>query len=112
MKGPLTDLPAIQAPALAGVRHAFFTREGGVSEGVYATLNGGVGSRDAPDAVGGEPPPHGATAGGRHPARALPGPLGRLPRRGGTLDRAAPAPTPSPRGRRDWRWASPAPTAA
>jgi YfiH family protein len=37
--------------ALAGVSHAFFTRRGGVSEGVYATLNGGVGSRDAPDAV-------------------------------------------------------------
>ena len=33
---------------LPGVRHAFFTREGGVSEGVYASLNGGVGSRDAP----------------------------------------------------------------
>jgi YfiH family protein len=31
---------------LPGVRHAFFTREGGVSGGVYATLNGGVGSRD------------------------------------------------------------------
>jgi polyphenol oxidase len=32
-------------------RHAFFTREGGVSEGVYATLNGGVGSNDDPSAV-------------------------------------------------------------
>lgn len=32
--------------ALPGVRHAFFTREGGVSDGVYASLNGGVGSRD------------------------------------------------------------------
>ena len=31
---------------LAGLRHAFFTREGGVSDGVYASLNGGVGSRD------------------------------------------------------------------
>jgi len=36
---------------LPGVRHAFFTREGGVSEGVYASLNGGVGSRDAPPLV-------------------------------------------------------------
>ena len=44
-------LPAIEAPALAGIRHAFFTREGGVSEGVYGSLNGGVGSRDTPDAV-------------------------------------------------------------
>jgi hypothetical protein len=31
---------------LAGLRHAFFTREGGVSEGVYASLNGGLGSND------------------------------------------------------------------
>jgi polyphenol oxidase len=38
----------IQAETLkvAGVRHAFFTREGGVSGGFYASLNGGVGSRD------------------------------------------------------------------
>jgi len=33
---------------LAGIRHAFFTRAGGVSDGVYASLNGGVGSSDAP----------------------------------------------------------------
>ena len=36
---------------LAGVAHAFYTRRGGVSDGVYASLNGGVGSRDAPEAV-------------------------------------------------------------
>ena len=38
----------IQAPtlALSGIRHAFFTREGGVSGGLYSSLNGGVGSRD------------------------------------------------------------------
>jgi YfiH family protein len=36
---------------LPGVAHAFFTRDGGVSHGVYATLNGGTGSRDAPEAV-------------------------------------------------------------
>jgi len=44
----------IQAPslsALANVRHAFFTREGGVSEGIYASLNGGLGSKDAADKV-------------------------------------------------------------
>ena len=34
-----------------GLRHAFFTRRGGVSSGVYASLNGGVGSRDASEAV-------------------------------------------------------------
>src|SRR5437588_6887656 len=33
------------------IRHAFFTREGGVSEGIYTSLNGGIGSRDAPDKV-------------------------------------------------------------
>jgi YfiH family protein len=41
----------IQAPSLASqpdIRHAFFTREGGVSEGIYASLNGGVGSSDDP----------------------------------------------------------------
>jgi len=32
--------------ALAGVRHGFFTREGGVSSGLYASLNGGIGSND------------------------------------------------------------------
>ncbi len=32
--------------ALTGIRHAFFTRAGGVSSGHYASLNGGVGSRD------------------------------------------------------------------
>jgi YfiH family protein len=41
----------IVAPALSGlprIRHAFFTREGGVSQGVYATMNGGQGSKDQP----------------------------------------------------------------
>lgn len=31
---------------LTGIRHAFFTRAGGVSSGLYASLNGGVGSQD------------------------------------------------------------------
>jgi hypothetical protein len=34
--------------AIPGIRHGFFTREGGVSGGVYAGLNGGLGSRDDP----------------------------------------------------------------
>jgi polyphenol oxidase len=44
---------AIEAPSLAepGFTHAFFTRRGGVSTDVYATLNGGVGSRDSSQAV-------------------------------------------------------------
>jgi hypothetical protein len=34
--------------AIPGLRHGFFTREGGVSGGVYTTLNGGLGSNDDP----------------------------------------------------------------
>ena len=44
----------LQAPTLSsltGIRHAFFTREGGVSVGLYASLNAGVGSKDAPAKV-------------------------------------------------------------
>jgi polyphenol oxidase len=36
---------------LAGVAHGFFTRSGGVSEGVYRSLNGGIGSNDKPERV-------------------------------------------------------------
>ena len=39
----LTDLP--------GIRHVFFTREGGVSGGIYASRNCGYGSRDRRDNV-------------------------------------------------------------
>lgn len=35
----------------AGVRHGFFTRQGGVSKGIYEGLNTGVGSKDDPAAV-------------------------------------------------------------
>ncbi|HSP49326.1 MAG TPA: peptidoglycan editing factor PgeF [Pseudolabrys sp.] len=41
-------LQAASLITLARIRHAFFTRSGGVSQGVYASLNGGVGSDDAP----------------------------------------------------------------
>ena len=34
--------------AVPRLRHAFFTREGGVSNGIYSTLNGGLGSNDDP----------------------------------------------------------------
>jgi hypothetical protein len=37
--------------AIPGLRHAFFTREGGVSDGIYAGLNGGIGSNDDPKNV-------------------------------------------------------------
>ena len=36
---------------LPGIRHGFFGRAGGVSEGIYASLNCGFGSGDATDAV-------------------------------------------------------------
>jgi len=45
--------PMLQSALLSihGIRHAFFTREGGVSDGVYTSLNAGLGSRDAPERV-------------------------------------------------------------
>lgn len=36
---------------LAGIRHGFFTRQGGVSKGIYSALNCGLGSKDEPDLV-------------------------------------------------------------
>jgi polyphenol oxidase len=43
----------IISDALAGdgIRHAFFTRDGGVSEGIFASLNCGLGSGDDKDKV-------------------------------------------------------------
>jgi hypothetical protein len=37
--------------AIPGLRHAFFTRAGGVSDGIYESLNGGIGSNDDPEKV-------------------------------------------------------------
>ena len=37
--------------SIGGVRHGFFTRRGGVSSGIYASLNCGPGSRDAAENV-------------------------------------------------------------
>jgi YfiH family protein len=49
----MSALPVITSRLLEadGVRHAFFTRHGGVSKGLYAGLNVGLGSGDDPDAV-------------------------------------------------------------
>lgn len=50
----MSALPVLTAPALdalPGIRHAFFTRQGGVSTGLYASLNVGRGSKDDPAAV-------------------------------------------------------------
>ncbi len=46
--------PFLQSPALAqlaGIAHGFFGREGGVSSGLYASLNCGFGSSDDPACV-------------------------------------------------------------
>ena len=45
--------PMLRAGALdlPGLTHGFFTRAGGVSKGLYASLNGGLGSNDDPAAV-------------------------------------------------------------
>ncbi len=40
-----------RSPNLAGVAHGFFGRSGGVSTGIYESLNCGPGSRDAAEAV-------------------------------------------------------------
>ncbi len=63
-------LHATSLTSLNGIRHAFFTRHGGVSTGLYASLNGGVGSRDAPDCVA-ENRARMAAALGVHPDRFL-----------------------------------------
>ncbi|MCQ8781026.1 peptidoglycan editing factor PgeF [Mangrovibrevibacter kandeliae] len=49
----LTEADVVTADALAfpGIRHGFFTRRGGISTGLYAGLNTGIGSQDEPDAV-------------------------------------------------------------
>lgn len=45
----LADSLAAMAPS--GIRHGFFTREGGISEGIYQGLNVGLGSHDDQDKV-------------------------------------------------------------
>jgi polyphenol oxidase len=45
-------VPAIAKElALPGLRHGFFTRGGGVSSGIYSSLNAGPGSNDMPELV-------------------------------------------------------------
>ena len=47
----MSQVPILTSPLLAelpGIRHAFFTRQGGVSEGVFDALNVGLGSGDDP----------------------------------------------------------------
>lgn len=42
----MSALPFLTAPQLDGVAHGFFTRQGGVSSGLYDSLNTGLGSDD------------------------------------------------------------------
>lgn len=79
----MSDLPVLTSALLQipGVRHAFFTRQGGVSEGVHESLNVGIGSRDDPGRVMqnrrraaahfGAPPARLVTAYQVHSARAV-----------------------------------------
>ena len=68
-----------------GIAHGFFGRDGGVSTGIYASLNCGPGSRDAPRRGGRESPPGRRGAGARcqagqpvaDPQRPCPLPLER-----------------------------------
>src|SRR5579875_3289903 len=46
MSGTIEPLHSARLAALPGVRHAFFTRKGGVSTGIYDSLNVGRGSKD------------------------------------------------------------------
>jgi YfiH family protein len=46
MSDALAPLASPILSALPGIRHAFFTRKGGVSTGIYASLNAGRGSKD------------------------------------------------------------------
>jgi len=48
------SLPVFEAPSLkqyTSVRHGFFTRQGGVSQNIYQSLNIGLGSNDNPDHI-------------------------------------------------------------
>ncbi|HEX4199498.1 MAG TPA: polyphenol oxidase family protein [Caulobacteraceae bacterium] len=50
----MSELEVLSSPLLAaqaGLRHGFFTRRGGVSQGLYASLNLGAGSNDDPASV-------------------------------------------------------------
>jgi YfiH family protein len=48
---PPPVLTSRRLSSLKGIRHGFFTRQGGVSQGVYESLNMGPGSKDDPAAV-------------------------------------------------------------
>ena len=43
--------PLLETARARGIRHGFFTRAGGVSNGIFHSLNVGLGSGDSPEAV-------------------------------------------------------------
>ena len=47
----ISPLVAKNLSALSGIRHGFFTRQGGTSAGIYASLNCGLGSSDQQTSV-------------------------------------------------------------
>lgn len=66
--------PSTTAPSLAhmqGLSHGFFGAQGGVSEGLYASLNAGAGSDDAPAAVAENRARIAAAIGAQDPAHLL-----------------------------------------
>ncbi len=71
------DMPEpLQSPLLDnarphGIRHGFFTRKGGVSEGIYSGLNTGVGSADDQQRVAENPPPRRGLDGCRSASASL-----------------------------------------
>lgn len=50
-RGILSTPPSARARILDGVKHGFFGREGGVSTGIYASLNAGSSAQDDPSNV-------------------------------------------------------------
>lgn len=51
MSKPAPGITVESLDGLSGIRHGFFGSRGGVSEGIFASLNCGLGSTDDPDAV-------------------------------------------------------------
>jgi hypothetical protein len=77
----LKPIEARSLNGIKGIRHGFFTREGGVSDGLHASLNCGIGAKDDRAAVAenrarvarhlGVAPSHLLTAYQKHSAKAL-----------------------------------------
>ncbi|KAB2941425.1 MAG: peptidoglycan editing factor PgeF [Hyphomicrobium sp.] len=63
----LQPIEAASLSRLPGIRHGFFTRLGGVSQGLYASLNCGPGSADVPANVAENRGRVARHLGGRHP---------------------------------------------